>query len=102
MIYKYQGPYNYTSAIVTAWESSSIGVYLCGYKTANNGLKVLYIGKGTGEDGMRGRLLDHLREDHWPDVTHFGIQLCDSAAEAEELEGKLIEYHKPKYNTLGK
>lgn len=100
MIYKYKGAYSYNENIVSNWESSSIGVYYCGYLNNNNNLVPLYIGVGTGKDGIRDRLLDHLREEHWSDVTHFGFCICSTAEEAENYEKDEIHKFNPKYNTL--
>lgn len=102
MIYSYKGSYSYDKDVVGNWDSNAIGVYYCGFLNSNKGLIPLYIGLGTGEKGMKGRLLDHLRDDHWPEVTHFGYQVCDSVKEAEEWEVKEIAIFKPKYNTVGK
>ncbi len=102
MIYSFKHPYSYTSKVVEGWESNAIGVYYCGYLTTDGKLTILYIGKGTGEGGMRKRLLDHLNEDYWPDATHFGFHQCDTAREAEDHEAAEIKLYKPKYNKLGK
>ena len=101
MVHPYQGHYQYDEDIVSNWESSAIGVYYCGYLT-EKGLWPLYIGKGTSETGMRGRLLDHLGKEYWSDVTHFGYHLCDTVSEAEKWEIEEIVKYKPKYNIQGK
>lgn len=101
MIYKFSGPYSYTKEILDNWESYDIGVYYCGYKTNEGTLIILYIGKATGEGGIKSRLLDHLREDRWPDVTHFGFHLCDYVRETEDHEAAEIKRFKPKYNQVG-
>jgi len=99
----YEGNFPYTRDIISAWKSSAIGVYLCGYlSTDSTVLYTLYIGRGVSEGGMRARLLDHLREDSWPGVTHFGYYACNSVSEAEELEARLIFQYKPRYNIQGK
>ena len=102
MIYSYKGHYSYSDSIIRDWDSTDIGVYYCGYINTNDKLTILYIGKGTGEDGIRGRLLDHLRSDVWPNITHFGYHICDTKLEATEWEKKEIEKYKPSYNTQGK
>lgn len=101
MIYPYQGQYPYNEDVVSGWNSTAIGVYYCGLPTTI-GLRPLYIGVGAGDTGMRGRLLDHLREDYWPDVTHFGYHQCSTAEEAKDLETQEILRCRPKYNTQGK
>jgi len=101
MIYPYQGQYEYNERIISNWNSTAIGVYYCGYLT-DKGLHPLYIGVACGDQGIRGRLLDHLKNDYWPDVSHFGYQLCDSTKEAEKWEADEIARYKPKYNTQGK
>ena len=102
MVQKYNGHYEYSSKIVDGWDSSAIGVYYCGYVNSNSVLVTHYVGKGTGDGGVRKRLQDHLREDYWPDVTHFGFKLCDSAREAEVHEADEIVRLQPKYNKIGK
>lgn len=99
MAQPYNGQHSYDKAVVTGWNSTAIGIYYCGYLNQTGQLVPCYIGKGTGQDGIRGRLLDHLNQDHWPDVTHFGFILCNNAQEAEGLERTEIGRHRPKYNT---
>ena len=102
MIYPFKHPYSYSTNIVEGWNSNVIGVYYCGY-TGNDGkFYILYIGKGTGSGGMRERLLCHLREDYWPDATHFGYHACDNVKEAEDYEMAEINLYKPRYNKIGK
>ena len=98
MIYSFKGPYAYTDTVLEPWNSDAIGVYYCGFMTSDGKLSILYIGKGTGDGGMRKRLLDHLREDYWPDTTHFGFHQCDTIAESESHEIAEIKIYKPKYN----
>lgn len=99
MIHPYQGHYNYNNATVGGWGSTATGVYYCGYiGQTDKKLYPLYIGKGTGEKGMRDRLLAHLREERWPDVTAFGFCMCDAAKEADEFEIQEIRRCRPKYN----
>lgn len=102
MIHEFKGNYTYSESVVKNWNSAAIGVYYCGFVLENGNLKPLYIGKGTGEGGMRSRLLDHLSKDYWPDVTHFGYHECDTISEAESFELEEIERFKPKYNGQGK
>lgn len=101
MVNQYQGHYTFSEEIVSNWNSTTMGVYYCGFLN-EKGLWPLYIGIGVGERGMRGRLLDHLREDYWPDATHFGYHLCDTEKEAENWEREEIFRYKPKYNKQGK
>lgn len=93
-------PYDY--ATVNNWNSTAKGVYYLGVKTSEGKLTIYYIGIAVGEDGIRGRLLQHLGENKWHDVTHFGYHTCDTEAEAEKLESDEIAKYKPKYNTQGK
>ena len=102
MIYPFKHPYSYSKSIVEGWNSSAIGVYYCGYVGSDGKLYIFYIGKGTSDGGMRKRLLDHIREDYWPDVTHFGYHECDTIKEAEDHEAVEINLYKPKYNKIGK
>ena len=102
MIYQFKGPYLFDNATISGWNSSAIGVYYCGAKTADGKLAVSYIGKSVADGGMRGRLLQHLSERKWPDVTHFGYKQCDTAVETEHHELAEIAKYKPKYNIQGK
>lgn len=102
MIYKYEGQFSYSDDVVRNWNSNAIGVYYCGHITTTGGLKPNYIGKGCGDGGMRSRLLNHLVEEYWPDVTHFGYHKCDTEKEALDFEAEEIEKYKPKYNLQGK
>lgn len=102
MVSQFNGPYSFDTATVTNWNSSLIGVYYCGVKTVDGRLTVYYIGKSVADGGVRGRLLQHLNERKWPDVTHFGYVQCDSVTEAERHELAEIAKYRPKYNTVGK
>lgn len=102
MIGEFNGPYLYNKKIITDWESKVGGVYYCGYKTTENKLVILYVGKAFGEEGIRGRLLQHINNDSWPDVTHFGYETCSSEMESLEYEATEIKKWKPKYNIQGK
>lgn len=101
MIQTYKGHYPYNKKVVSNWNSTAIGVYYFGYLNTN-GLYVLYVGKATGDEGIRGRLLQHLREDEWPDVSHFGYCICSTSQEAEDFEASEIKRLKPKHNIQGK
>ena len=97
MISKFYGPYDYSKTVVENWKHALKGVYYCGNgsgQVANN-----YIGKATGIAGIRGRLLDHLDQDYWPDVVHFWYRTCDTDREVDQLEILEIKRHQPKYNT---
>lgn len=102
MIQQYKGNYPYNEKTIIAWDSNAIGVYYCGYPRTDGKLLVLYVGKATSDQGIRGRLLQHLEEDKWPDVSHFGYCVCSTSKEAEDFEASEIERCKPKYNTQGK
>jgi len=102
MVQKYKGHYEYSPRVVDGWDSNAIGVYYCGEINANGNLVPHYIGKGTGDGGIRRRLQDHLREDYWPNVTHFGFIVCDTIRESEIHEANEIAAHKPKHNEIGK
>lgn len=102
MIHEFKRLYTYSKDVIEEWDSNDIGVYYCGLKLDNENLKPLYIGKGTDEGRIRSRLLDHLLEDYWPDVTHFGYHICDTSTETENFEAEEIAKYKPKYNDQGK
>ena len=55
MIYSYKGNYAYSDRVIRNWDSTDIGIYYCGYVNTDDKLIILYIGKGTGDDGIRGR-----------------------------------------------
>ena len=102
MIYQYQGHYSYNQPTISGWNNSQIGVYYCGYLLQDGTLHPLYVGQATGQDGIRGRLLQHLGEDNWPEATHFGYYVCDTTQEADTFEATEIARCNPKYNTQGK
>lgn len=101
MVSPFYGPYSFTTAGVTAYASSNIGVYYCG--VPGNDMKVYYVGKAArGDSSIRGRLLSHLSENKWHDVTCFGYKTTSTAQEADNLEASEIKRLKPKYNEVGK
>ncbi|TSC76475.1 MAG: hypothetical protein G01um101431_608 [Parcubacteria group bacterium Gr01-1014_31] len=102
MVHKYQGPFLYNDEVISSWNSNAIGVYYCGYLNSREVLITLYVGKGAGEGGIRNRLLEHLRNEYWPDVTHFGYCVCDTKEDANNFEAVEIARLKPKYNVQGK
>jgi excinuclease UvrABC nuclease subunit len=102
MVGLYNGNYQYNGKVIGEWNSTAAGVYYCGYHMDNGNLYVLYVGKATSNQGIRGRLLQHLNEDKWPDVSHFGYCVCSTSEEAENFEASEIKRLKPKYNIQGK
>lgn len=102
MASSYKGHYQFDEKVIGDWNSTAIGVYYCGYPLSNGNLLVLYVGKATSDIGIRGRLLQHLSENKWPDVSHFGYCVCESAKEAGYLEDVEIKRLNPKHNTQGK
>lgn len=102
MVHPYQGHYTYSQKVIGDWNNNRIGVYYCGYVAQNGNLMPLYIGQAVGQDGIKGRLLQHLSQDNWPDVTHFGYCVCNTTKEAEDFESSEIAEYQPKYNTQGK
>lgn len=101
MIHPYQGPYSYNQATLGAWNSNAIGVYYVGYVLQNGNLFAHYVGRAVGQGGIKNRLLQHLNEDKWLDVTHFGYSGCDTEQEAINFESSEILRLKPKYNAQG-
>ncbi|KKP42224.1 MAG: hypothetical protein UR31_C0017G0003 [Parcubacteria group bacterium GW2011_GWA2_33_14] len=97
----YEGHYSYDKDVVGNWNATAMGVYYCGYIDGNN-LIVHYVGRATSDEGIRGRLLQHLSEDKWQDVSHFGYSVCTTSREAEDFEASEILRLKPKYNMQGK
>ena len=98
MVKQYKGHYPYKEEHITLNAPASIGVYYCGAVLSNGNLLPHYVGKGAGERGVWGRLLDHIRQERWYDITHFGFIECDSEQEALNLEGVEIKRFQPKYN----
>lgn len=98
MIGNYQGAYAYNSKSVSLLAPASQGVYYCGVMVPN-GLKPIYIGRS---ENIQERLQDHLRDDYWPGVTHFGYATCSTFAEMVDLEAWEIKRFQPRYNTVGK
>jgi len=82
MIQSFNGPYSFDDSTISDWDSTIIGVYYCGIKTTDGKLTIYYIGRAIGDEGIRGRLLQHLDENKWHDVTHFGYEECGTAQEA--------------------
>lgn len=101
MIHEFNYPYPYDKDVITNWKSDAIGVYYLGVKTNDNRLIIYYIGRAVGDGGIRNRLLQHLQENKWFDVKHFGYHVCDTAKEAIDFEATEIATYKPKYNTQG-
>lgn len=98
MIGNYQGNYAYNSGSVSLFAPAVQGVYYCGLKDSN-GLTPFYIGRS---ENIQERLQDHLRNDYWPGVTHFGYRTCSTWSEMVELEASEINRYQPRYNTVGK
>ena len=101
MIYPFKSPFSYDSGTIKSWKSDAIGVYYCGVASSDGKLTIYYIGSGVSDDGIRGRLLQHVSESKWYDVTHFGYHVCDTTKEALDWEKQEIVRYKPKYNTMG-
>jgi excinuclease UvrABC nuclease subunit len=99
MIGPYKGNYPYSKDSIEKNAPTQIGVYYCGHLKSANDLGTDYVGSS---DDIRTRLLQHLDEDRWPDVTHFGFKLCSSRQEASNFEADEIRRLNPKYNKTGK
>lgn len=103
MIYPYKGNYQYNILSVMVIASSEMGVYYCWNMNSLFKLIALYVGRAKGDGvSIRNRLLDHLQNDRWSAVTHFGYRICTTKKEAEDLEVEEIQRLKPDYNELGK
>ena len=102
MAQTFYGPYSYHKTTVSNWNNPPIGVYYCGVPASNGGVHVYYVGQAVGDGGIRNRLLQHLGETKWHDVTHFAYVACDTILEAQLLERQEILRCQPKYNTIGK
>ena len=97
MISKYKGPFTYSKQIIEGWNSTVGGVYYC----LNSNNHVLYVGKATGEGGIRGRLLQHISETKWSDVVAFGYVEVSTERETLNHEANEIKRCQPKYNIQG-
>ncbi|OGM97334.1 MAG: hypothetical protein A2735_03120 [Candidatus Yanofskybacteria bacterium RIFCSPHIGHO2_01_FULL_41_21] len=99
----FKGPYVYSEKIIREWNSTAVGVYYIGAKTPENQLRIFYIGKAVSGGGIRKRLLEHLTENKWNDVTHFGFHIfkTDNIKEIEEFEKEEIAKYNPKHNIKG-
>lgn len=103
MVGKYEGEFLFNKATVEGWKSTAIGVYYIGSAGVHGGFNTIYyVGKGTGEGGIRGRLLQHLSDGGWPSGYVFGYKVCRTPAEAEAHEASEIRRLNPKYNKVGK
>lgn len=101
MVQEYKGNYTFSKEVVQNWNNDQGGVYYCGVINSGGGLTPYYIGKAFGDGGIRGRLLQHLNENKWRDVTHFGYHVCSSENESLNFETQEIKKFNPKYNTQG-
>lgn len=95
MMSTYNGHFFYTKSGIEGSVSQKTGVYYCGVVRSDDMLSVFYVGKS---NDVKNRLLQHLNENKWQDVTHFGYKTCDSELEADGLEKTEINRLKPKYN----
>jgi excinuclease UvrABC nuclease subunit len=102
MIYEYSGHYDYNQQNIIDWNSNAIGIYYCGYIMYNGNFIILYVGRAIGQGGIRERLLQHLRDDNWPGVTHFAFVVCSTAQEAIDYEAMEITRLQPAYNIQSK
>lgn len=103
MIYDYSGHYGFSKASIEQYAPDNWGVYYCGAVNASNTLITHYVGRATGDDvSIKIRLLDHERNQSWPDVSSFGFRICTTKTEAESLEAAEIKRLQPKYNEIGK
>lgn len=102
MVQDYKGNYPFNKDTIQNWDNNQGGIYYCGVRNSLGNLTVYYVGKAFGNDGIKGRLLQHLNENKWYDVTHFGYCVCSSENEALIIEQNEIRRLNPKYNIQGK
>ena len=100
MIGNYKGHYPFNESSILTNAPNNIGVYYCGILNSDGSLGVLYVGRAKGENvTIRSRLLEHLNNDKWYDVTHFGFYPCSSEEEIENFEKlEIAHLNIPKYN----
>jgi hypothetical protein len=90
--------YSFITPSIDTHAPTAIGVYYCGALDAMGRFQPYYIGRAIGEStSSRSRLLDHLREEEWQDVTHFCFQICSTPIGATYLEEAEIKRFNPKY-----
>ena len=99
----YQGHYSYNSISALLSAPNSKGIYYCGFVNQQGLLVPMYVGRARG-DGVtiRSRLLDHLRNDKWLGVTHFGFTVYSTELFIDAIEGIEISRFQPIYNTQGR
>ena len=96
----YTGHFAYNKVSILQNAPYGIGIYYCGVVLKDGKLYPAYIGRAKGNGvTICSRLLDHIRDDNWPDITHFGYRPCITGQEAEDLEIQEIRNYNPKYNT---
>ena len=103
MVQGYKGNYVFSKEVVQGWNNDEGGVYYCGVvDNTGKSLTPHYIGKAFGGGGIKARLLQHLSENKWRDITHFGYSVCSSENESLAFELQEIKRLNPKYNIHGK
>lgn len=100
MSQNYKGHYDYDKNIISDWNNTQGGIYYLLAKNIFGQFVILYVGKAFGKEGIRQRLLQHIYNNEWSDITHFGYSVCSSEEEALYLEAGEIHRIKPKYNKL--
>jgi len=103
MVGTYQGHFSYNQLGILISAPQAQGVYYCGSLNNQNQLVPAYIGRAKGNGvTINSRLADHLRENKWVGVTHFGYVTCTTDQEAVAIEASEIAKWKPAYNIVGK
>lgn len=99
MIGAYNGHYNYDKLFVEINTPDRTGIYYMGELNPNGSLGVMYVGRALGQNvTIKSRLLEHINNNEWPDVTHFGYLVCDNQTEIDNFEKiEIVKFH-PKYN----
>ena len=95
---EYESPCFFDKSAIKNLSSLVKGVYYLGYLNTQQELIPLYIGKATGAEGIKGRLLDHIENNQFNDITHFEYIETDNEKEALIIEEIEIKKHNPKYN----
>ena len=98
----YFGHHPFNAFSINLFAHTGSGVYYCGYINEHSQLVPLYIGRAAGLSvSVKSRLLDHLRDQLWDGITHFGYTPC-SPEEAVAWEAMEIKSRQPYYNKVGK
>jgi hypothetical protein len=67
------------------------------YELANRSKRTIDVGGSDGNDGVRGRLMSHLRNNKYPTATYFRVQNAGIFDRGIELEASHSHKHQEKH-----